>query len=985
MKIRMLLAAVVTGVVLVLPFWGTVHASSAAPHRLVMPVPSYVRTAVPQRPMASGAAVSATLTLVPRSSTGLQAAALAAATPGSAAYHHWWQPATLLRHFGPRPRAVAALVGRLRREGFRATDAGWVVKATAPASVWQRVFQLHLATAVHRGRVYRVQATSGREPAWMAGVVAGVDGLTTLPPPSSGSRATGIPVRATKDSHLPPAFVGATAQVSAQSGPFAVTATIPGGTAKPTGQPVHVVLSATLNGLPASSAGVVQGSIAGSTSTGQPVYYASTGSSGSIVLPLWSQFPLSASLQVTVYADVVNGVPASGSQSATLTLPIDTWSGPATLGGLNAAQINSVYHAGNLEAAVSGASPPSIGLYEGQPPSSAMLSALSSFTTANGLAPAQVSTVNVDDGTPGPGTGGEENMDLQAAEATAPGSNLVVYSDPTFNMANTLNTVASQDRVSVFSMSIAFSGLPDLSSLTDALAAEGITVIASSGDWGTIAGCVPNPSQPPAMSPPGVCEPADFPAVTAVGGTDVSVSQSGQAYYTQGWGGAYLSALPSSVEAEVLSQFAASGGGFSQSQSVPSWQQGFVPAGAVGKGVPDVALLADPNVAGIAMYGRSGSSLVGGGTSLGSPLLAGWAAELGAQMGTRLGSMAAGFYALAKAEPSAFTQAVRGDNGAYQIDGQDNSAGTWNPITGLGSPNIDSWAAFVQRGEKANPVLAVPSSPVSYGAPVTVSASWPGTSGATFQYWWQDPRDGVWHSSGAYRTSAYSFTPPVPGTFPVVAYALTSGATPTPTPTQSVTVTSNRPLVAGLAVHYSGSSVEPAGSAVTFTASATDPGGTPEYQFWVHGPNNVWRIAQNFGTQSTLTLSNLAPGSYTVAAYALDQQQVAASAWKQVYGYATVVNVDSSVTLSAPTSGTMGAPLTVSAAAVNLTDPVYQVWVRSPAGTWTQSGAYTHQSSYTFTPATAGTYEVAVYAKDPYAPATSAFAVEAEKTVAVSP
>ena len=861
-----------------------------------------------------------------------------------------------------------------------------MVNASAPGAVWQRVLGLKLGTVVRQGHTYRVQATAGVEPPWMSPVVLGVDGLTTLPPPAAPVHSAMHRVATTKNTRIRSTTVPKSFAVTAQNGAFQVTATIPGGVTKATGQPVHVILTATLNGSPAPNAVVVGAAVAGSTSSGQPVWWRWYSYDGTLELPMQTYQPLSAGLSITVSSAVASGQPAPGAVAATVTLPTLTWTGSSTVQGLDAAQVNSVYHASTLDATTQSAPAPTIGLYESEPPSSSMMAALSSFSTANGLTPPSVSTWNVNYGTPGPGSGGEENMDLQAVEATAPGSHLIVYSDPQFDMANTLNTVAAQDAVSVFSMSIATLGAASyLSPLTNTLVAEGITVIASAGDWGTITGCVPNSNATPTMNPPGVCEPADFETVTAVGGTDVSVNQSGQACYTQAWGGVYLSSLPTVLEAYVLSQFAASGGGYSQTQPVPSWQQGFVAAAATGKGVPDVALLADPNVAGLAMYGRSGQSEVGGGTSLGAPLLAGWVADMVAQTSKSLGYLAPTFYALATADPSAFTQSARGDNGAFQITSQDNTPGTWNPITGLGSPNIDLWAAFVENGgQLPGPVLNVPAS-ASYGSPVTLSGSWAGTTGATFQYGWQDPRDGVWYNSGAYASGSYSFMPPVPSTFPVLAYAQAPGQSTTHTAMANVIVSTTAPMVSNLVVNYSGSPVEPAGATVTFTASATDSGSNPVYQFWVHGPNNLWQIAQNYSPTNTSTLSNLAPGSYTIAAYALDQQQVAAGAWNKVYGYATVVNVDSSVTLSVPATGTVGSAVPIAATATNITNPVYQVWIKSPSGSWSQSGPYSPGSTYTFTPTMSGTYTVVVYAKDPYAPNTAVYAVVAEPPVSVAP
>ncbi|HBQ93998.1 MAG TPA: hypothetical protein DD856_01945 [Sulfobacillus sp.] len=173
------------------------------------------------------------------------------------------------------------------------------------------------------------------------------------------------------------------------------------------------------------------------------------------------------------------------------------------------------------------------------------------------------------------------------------------------------------------------------------------------------------------------------------------------------------------------------------------------------------------------------------------------------------------------------------------------------------------------------------------------------------------------------------------------------------------------------------------GTSVTFSAQATDPSGIPLYQYWVHGPNNRWTMVQNYSTNSRLTLKDLTSGSYAVAVYALDKNQYDHHAFSQAYYYTTVLNVGSQVSLTAPSTLTLGHVLALNATAHGLTNPVYQFWIKSPDGQWSQSGAY-GGGTYQFTPSHSGTYTIVVFAKDPYAPATSQFAVTASQSVTVS-
>jgi hypothetical protein len=178
------------------------------------------------------------------------------------------------------------------------------------------------------------------------------------------------------------------------------------------------------------------------------------------------------------------------------------------------------------------------------------------------------------------------------------------------------------------------------------------------------------------------------------------------------------------------------------------------------------------------------------------------------------------------------------------------------------------------------------------------------------------------------------------------------------------------PTVTPGSVHLtaSASQVAPGGS-VTFTASAQDPNGTPEYQFWVEEPNGQWIDAQNYSTDSQFTLANVSSGSYVVAVDVMDRAQVAAKDWSAAQTtLPDGVFVQSRlVVVSLNQDAAPGTPVTLLAQATNIYDPVYQFWVQAPDGTWSQSGAYSTSSTYTFKPSLPGTYRFVAYAKSPAA------------------
>ena len=174
-----------------------------------------------------------------------------------------------------------------------------------------------------------------------------------------------------------------------------------------------------------------------------------------------------------------------------------------------------------------------------------------------------------------------------------------------------------------------------------------------------------------------------------------------------------------------------SGGGFSAVFAAPSWQKANVtsyltsrcaaskgctlpPASyynAANRGYPDVSAFGGQF--GITL---NGEEAVFAGTSVAAPLWAGLIARLNevqlARKGTRLGLVAPLFYTMATASPSTFHDLTTGENtcpqgnsacvsyvqwggGSTTCKGWHGATG-WDPVTGLGSPNIGNIITYLQ-------------------------------------------------------------------------------------------------------------------------------------------------------------------------------------------------------------------------------------------------------------------------------------------------
>jgi hypothetical protein len=271
----------------------------------------------------------------------------------------------------------------------------------------------------------------------------------------------------------------------------------------------------------------------------------------------------------------------------------------------------------------------------------------------------------------------EITLDVEWSHAVAPGANilLVEAQDNSYtNLFAAVDYAASQPGVAVVSMSFGgpeFSGEASLDShFVTPSGHTGVTFVASSGDQGA-------PVSYPAVSP----------NVLAVGGTSLNLDAQGNYLSESGWSG--------------------SGGGISQFESQPGYQQGVVSQSTTLRTNPDVAYDADPNT-GFSVYNTFSNpanapwSLIGG-TSAGAPQ---WAALIAiADQGRNLAGETSldgatqtlpMLYGLSSADFADITSGTSLGNPHYTA-----GAG-YDLVTGLGSPVANKVVADLV-GPQGNP------------------------------------------------------------------------------------------------------------------------------------------------------------------------------------------------------------------------------------------------------------------------------------------
>jgi len=312
---------------------------------------------------------------------------------------------------------------------------------------------------------------------------------------------------------------------------------------------------------------------------------------------------------------------------------------------------------------------------------------LDTYFTEIGVPSPKVTAVGVDGAANQPGldpsgADGEVALDIEVVGGLAPAASIVVYFAPNTD-AGFLDAVAQAAHATPTpdAISISWGQSEDQwtaqarQAMDDAFAdavALGVTVTVAAGDDGS--------SDRQSDGEVHVDFPASSPHALACGGTRLEADSSGKVTAETVWGGAGSSG--------------ATGGGVSDTFELPDWQQAVDVAGAAGgragRGVPDVAAVADPQTG--YKVRVDGKDTVIGGTSAVAPLWAALVARLAQATGRQLGLAQKLLYAQASKGkvPAGFRDITSGSNGAYS------AARGWDACTGLGVPDGEALLRLVK-------------------------------------------------------------------------------------------------------------------------------------------------------------------------------------------------------------------------------------------------------------------------------------------------
>jgi subtilase family serine protease len=286
---------------------------------------------------------------------------------------------------------------------------------------------------------------------------------------------------------------------------------------------------------------------------------------------------------------------------------------------------------------------------------------LATFNSQFGLSQANL-TIAYPSGKPTKTDGGwalETALDVEWAHAMAPDANILLVVAKSATASNLLAAVDYATAHGAVVVSNSWGGGENSSLLAydSHFQHSGVIYLASSGDNGT-----------------GASWPASSAAVVAVGGTTLPLDGAGNRTGAEtAWNG--------------------SGGGLSAYVAEPAYQSSYGISSGGKRAIPDVAAVADPNT-GVAVYsstrynGQKGWFVVGG-TSLSSPLWAGFIALADQGRGTALTDGHSALYNLATGSSygTDYHDVQSGTNGTC---GAICTAGPgYDEVTGLGTPAVN--------------------------------------------------------------------------------------------------------------------------------------------------------------------------------------------------------------------------------------------------------------------------------------------------------
>jgi hypothetical protein len=160
----------------------------------------------------------------------------------------------------------------------------------------------------------------------------------------------------------------------------------------------------------------------------------------------------------------------------------------------------------------------------------------------------------------------------------------------------------------------------------------------------------------------------------------------------------------------------------------------------------------------------------------------------------------------------------------------------------------------------------------------------------------------------------------------------------------------------------------PGATGATITLTATSSGCiTPVYRFWVLPPGGTWTIVQNYSTANQFVWKSPSTGKMGLYNLEVDARDI-----DETTTYDVVKNIPyqlngctvAGLTATPPNTAVHGTGVLLTASSTCPGTPEFRFWVKVPGGNWTIVRDYAAGNTFTYTPATAGSYSFEVDVRD---------------------
>ncbi len=268
-------------------------------------------------------------------------------------------------------------------------------------------------------------------------------------------------------------------------------------------------------------------------------------------------------------------------------------------------------------------------------------------------------------------------------------------------------------------------------------------------------------------------------------------------------------------------------------------------------------------------------------------------------------------------------------------------------------------------------------SPQAVGTTINFTAAALGCPSPRFQWWVRDVA-GNWQIAVPFATGntfAWNTTGLTDGTYQIGVWARQAYSTASYEAFAFDTYTLTVSHCTSVSLGLDKTSPQTIGAGITMTPVATGCP-SPEYRFYVRDNAGTWHIVQDFGLGTTYNwttappVSTNNPGTYLLGVWA--RQPGSANSYDAfafvtfslISGTTCTVNIAGDK-LSPQAVGSGAVTWTATATALNCpSGPLkYQFWVNPPGGTWGIVQPFSTTSTFAWTGASAGTYQIGVWVK----------------------